>query len=347
MRKRKPESSDVEEGSAAKELSSGPSRAGRLTPLDIQQIEFRRSFKGYDEREVDEFLDRLTEDFAAALDEAQRLRDRAEGGLGAVVAGGTEAAPKRTANEIVQRARKDAARIVRDAQERATAIGAAALGPGTGGERAAGGPRDRATIAPFIAKEREFLTSLATLVQGHAETVRAMASSAQRGTEPAPNAPAPGQPQGRRAPKPEPEPGPEAAKQPGQRTAEPRPASAPRPADREPASASRSGSSPDAPEAGAPPTSPTTTPATKPLPAAMPTPSTERTPPESEEAERPARPSEQSKASGASSGGSAAPTPPGEGHVTIPEPDPAGVKRGDHKLAEGDPSLRELFWGEE
>ena len=176
MRKRKPESSDVDEGSAAREQSSGPSRAGRLTPLDIQQVEFRRSFKGYDEREVDEFLDRLTEDFAAALDEAQRLRDRAEGGLGAVVTGGARTGSTRTADEIVQRARDDAARIVREAQERATAIGAAALGPGT----AVGGAGDRSTIAPFIAKEREFLTSLAALVQGHAEAVRGMASSAQK-----------------------------------------------------------------------------------------------------------------------------------------------------------------------
>lgn len=74
----------------------------------------------------------------------------------------------------------------------------------------------------------------------------------------------------------------------------------------------------------------------------MPTPSTKRPPRTSEEEARQAKPSE-----GSSASGSGAPTPPGEGHVTIPEPDPAGAKRGDHKLAEGDPSLRELFWGEE
>ncbi len=307
MRKRKPESSDVDEGSAAREQSSGPSLAGRLTPLDIQQIEFRRSFKGYDEREVDEFLDRLTEDFAAALDEAQRLRDRAEGGLGAVVTGGAQTGSKRTADEIVQRAKDDAARIVREAQERATAIGAAALGPGT----AVGSAGDRETIAPFIAKEREFLTSLATLVQGHAEAVRGMASSAQKtGVQR------------------------ETAKQTGQRAPGPRKASAATP------------TTPTATPRTSPTTPPTVTPATpsptQPLPAAMPTPSTKRPSPTSEEEVRPAKPSE-----GSSAGGSGAPTPPGEGHVTIPEPDPAGTKRGDHKLAEGDPSLRELFWGEE
>ena len=336
MRKRKPESSDVEEGSAAREQPSGPSRAGRLTPLDIQQIEFRRSFKGYDEREVDEFLDRLTEDFAAALDEAQRLRDRAEGGLGAVVAGGTPTGSKRTADEIVQRARDDAARIVREAQERATAIGAAALGSGTSREAAVRGAGDRATIAPFIAKEREFLTSLATLVQGHAEAVRGMASSAQKAMPAAATqetGPRPGTTTTGAGTEPGKGPGRETGKQPGQRASEPRKASTP---------TSSPTSPPTSPTVTPPVTPPAAPPATKPMPAAMPTPSTERTPRKPESA-RPARPSEGSS----DSGGSGVPTPPGEGHVTIPDPDPAGAKRGDHKLAEGDPSLRELFWGEE
>jgi DivIVA domain-containing protein len=336
MRKRKPEPSDIDEGSAAREQASGPSRAGRLTPLDIQQIEFRRSFKGYDEREVDEFLDRLTEDFAAALDEAQRLRDRAEGGLGAVVTGGTPTGSKRAADEIVQRARDDAARIVREAKERATAIGAAALGPGTSSEAAVRGAGDRATIAPFIAKEREFLTSLATLVQGHAEAVRGMASSAQKAGAPA----TPAQEAGPRpgtttagtttgtttgtGTEPRTGPGRESGKQPGQRAPEPRRASTATP------------TTPTSSPATPPTTTPPAPPATDPMPAAMPTPSTERTARKPETA-RPAKPSE----------GSGAPTPPGEGHVTVPDPDPAGAKRGDHKLAEGDPSLRELFWGEE
>ncbi len=332
MRKRKPESSDVDEGSAAREQPSGPSRAGRLTPLDIQQIEFRRSFKGYDEREVDEFLDRLTEDFAAALDEAQRLRDRAEGGLGAVVAGGTPTGSKRTADEIVQRARDDAARIVREAQERATAIGAAALGPGTSKEAAARGAGDRATIAPFIAKEREFLTSLATLVQGHAEAVRGMASSAQKAM-PAAAAQEAGPRPGTTTTGTGTEPGrARAGRRGSSRGSERRSLARRRRADVPPTS------SPTSP----PVTPPAAPPATKPMPAAMPTPSTERAPRKPESA-RPARPSEGSSDSGASG----APTPPGEGHVTIPDPDPAGAKRGDHKLAEGDPSLRELFWGEE
>ena len=336
MRKRKPESSDVDEGSAAREQSSGPSRAGRLTPLDIQQIEFRRSFKGYDEREVDEFLDRLTEDFAAALDEAQRLRDRAEGGLGAVVTGGAQTGSKRTADEIVQRARDDAARIVREAQERATAIGAAALGPGA----PVGGAGDRATIAPFIAKEREFLTSLAALVQGHAEAIRGMASSAQKAGAQAPAAREEGRRPAASRPGTGTEPGPgverETAKQAGQRAPEPRKASTATP------TTSTSTSTPKTSPTTPPTATPATPPPTQPPPAAMPTtPSTKRPSTTSEEA-RPAKPSE-----GSSAGGSAAPTPPGEGHVTIPEPDPAGAKRGDHKLAEGDPSLRELFWGEE
>jgi DivIVA domain-containing protein len=170
MRKNKAEGAEADDG-GTRRAPTGSGPAGRLTPLDIQQVEFRRSFKGYDEREVDEFLDRLTEDFAAALDEAQRLRDRAEGGLGTVVAGtADQAAARREAEEITRRAREEAARIVRDAEARAAqAPMPAPLAEG-----------DRAAISAFLSTERAFLTSLASLVQGHAETVKGMAATAQR-----------------------------------------------------------------------------------------------------------------------------------------------------------------------
>ena len=38
--------------------SSGPRK---VTPVDIQQKEFRLAFRGYSEREVDQFLDDVTE----------------------------------------------------------------------------------------------------------------------------------------------------------------------------------------------------------------------------------------------------------------------------------------------
>jgi len=52
----------------------------RLTPIDIQQAVFRRAlFRGYREEEVDDFLDRVTEEIALLLEEQRRLRDQAAG----------------------------------------------------------------------------------------------------------------------------------------------------------------------------------------------------------------------------------------------------------------------------
>jgi DivIVA domain-containing protein len=53
MRKKKTE----DEAALTPEASTSRQR---LTPADIQQAEFRLSMRGYNEREVDELLDRLT-----------------------------------------------------------------------------------------------------------------------------------------------------------------------------------------------------------------------------------------------------------------------------------------------
>jgi cell division initiation protein len=293
MRKRKAEADEIDGGTSPQPVA-GAGRSGRLTPLDIQQVEFRRSFKGYDEREVDEFLDRLTEDFAAALDETQRLRDRAEGGLGAVVAGAPNPeASRREAERVVAAAREEAERIVREAEARAAAIAASAqpAGPMSAG--------DRAAISSFIGVERAFLTSLASLVQGHAEQVKGMASSAQR------------------------------------RAAPPTPSTHP-----------ASGGAPPVPERRSGATAHSTVTADADSAPGGGRPSAVGQPPPGRPDEEASSPSRQPATGPRERAAAGPPTPPGEGHVTIPEPRPAGVG-GDPDLAEGDPALRELFWGEE
>jgi len=145
-----------------KQEQDAPTAAdGRVTPADVQQAEFRLAFRGYSERDVDAFLDRITEDMSFYMEENQRLRAGA-GLLPASPAGGGEA------DEIVARAREEAAAIVRRAEEDAAAIGAAAgIGAGGAGDT-------RAVVAPFLNQEREFLQSLGTLVQGHAEEIKQM-----------------------------------------------------------------------------------------------------------------------------------------------------------------------------
>ena len=133
-----------------------PAAAGtRITPEEVQQVEFRLAFRGYNERDVDAFLDRITEDLSAYAAEAQP---------GGAVAGG--AASSAEAQQIVARAREEADEILRRAREDAANIRATAAPAGSGDARAA--------VAPFLNNEREFLQSLGTLVQSHAEEIKQM-----------------------------------------------------------------------------------------------------------------------------------------------------------------------------
>lgn len=129
---------------------------GRITPKDVQEVEFRLAFRGYNERDVDAFLDRVTEDLAAYLEELEQLR---AGGAATPTAPDVQAA-RAEADRILEEARAEADRILAEARARAAALGA-------GGDT-------RAAVAPFLNREREFLQSLGRLVQSHAEEIKAM-----------------------------------------------------------------------------------------------------------------------------------------------------------------------------
>lgn len=49
-----------------------------LTPLDIHNKEFKRGFRGYNEEEVDEFLDRIVRDFEKLSQENSELKETVE-----------------------------------------------------------------------------------------------------------------------------------------------------------------------------------------------------------------------------------------------------------------------------
>ena len=163
----------------AKDTTKGPARAGTprmVTPLEIQQKEFAVSrFGGYRMKDVDEFLDVLTESAQAMLAENERLRRQA--GTAAPIVGAPDLDDvSRQADEIIQRARDEAARIVAEAKERAASMA------GTSAATAAAqvtNEEERAAVNVFLAQEREFLQSLAALVQGHAESVKGMARRAR------------------------------------------------------------------------------------------------------------------------------------------------------------------------
>jgi DivIVA domain-containing protein len=154
-----------------------------ISPLEIQQKEFRYArFGGYKMRDVDEFLDRVTEGMSAVVTENERLRT---GGSSAPPVVGTPDLEDvgRQADEIIQRARDEAERIVADARARVQTAGAAT---GVAAVADGGSEEERAAVNAFLAKEKEFLQSLAGLVQGHAGSVKEMAKAARtRGIAPA------------------------------------------------------------------------------------------------------------------------------------------------------------------
>src|SRR5436190_3850440 len=116
------------------EISAGVSRP-RMTPAEVQQQQFRRSFRGYDEQEVDDFLDRVTEDLGAMLEEIQALKEQAGRALTTPVGGASDAAEaSRAVADIRRRAREEADAIIRSAEARAEAIANGARARGTGPE---------------------------------------------------------------------------------------------------------------------------------------------------------------------------------------------------------------------
>ncbi len=300
MRKKK----DRPEGSFAE-----PQPVTRLGPLDVQQKEFgvMRVGGGYRMRDVDEFLDEITNSMTALVEENRRLREQV--GSGAMIGAPDLGEVSRQADEIIHRAREEAARIIFEARAERPASTAP---PGAG---------DRAAISAFLSREREFLQGLAGLVQGHAEAVKGMARDARdAATAGAAAATAAEAPSGTRT-TPDPErtpPDPERMPpDPERTTTAPEPTVRPAPTPEPPPVAA----------AAAAPVDPSGDPATR-AEAARPAPQDDVTTP-APSADRPTEAIEEP--------------------VRVDEPEHANVGRaeGDETPEEGDRSLRDLFWGED
>lgn len=138
----------------------------RVTPVDIQQKEFRLAMRGYNERDVDQFLDEVTEEIARLYADNKRLREEVEFGRTTRL----ETTGAAEADGILRQAREEAARIIAEATARASTIGAA--------PQPSGGPASGSSAPPseimgiFLARERAFLQNMANLIQAHAEGVK-------------------------------------------------------------------------------------------------------------------------------------------------------------------------------
>ncbi|MCY0880148.1 MAG: DivIVA domain-containing protein [Firmicutes bacterium] len=98
-----------------------------LTVLDIANKEFKTSLRGYNQDEVDEFLDEVMRDYEALLRENEELRQNTAG-MGEKLEQyraleqtlqNTLVVAQSTADEMKQAARKEAELVVREAEQRA------------------------------------------------------------------------------------------------------------------------------------------------------------------------------------------------------------------------------------
>jgi DivIVA domain-containing protein len=147
------------------EIATSHLEPKRVTPVDIQQKEFRLAMRGYNERDVDQFLDEVTEEVARLYADNKRLREEVEFGKTTRL----ETTGAAEAEGILRRAREEAARIIAEATARASTVGAPAP---------SGGPAPGLTapsneiMGIFLARERAFLQNMANLIQSHAEGVK-------------------------------------------------------------------------------------------------------------------------------------------------------------------------------
>lgn len=101
-----------------------------LTPLDIHNKEFNRGFRGYDEDEVNEFLDQIIKDYEIILREKKELADKVvdlderlahfvniESTLSKSILIAQE-----TAEEVKRNAQKEAQLIIKEAEKNADRI---------------------------------------------------------------------------------------------------------------------------------------------------------------------------------------------------------------------------------
>lgn len=107
-----------------------------LTPLDIHNKEFTRGFRGYDEDEVNDFLDQIIKDYEVVIREKKQLEETVRkleervGHFSTIeeTLNKTILVAQETAEEVKQNATKEARLIVKEAEKNADRIINEALG---------------------------------------------------------------------------------------------------------------------------------------------------------------------------------------------------------------------------
>lgn len=101
-----------------------------LTPLDIHNKEFKRSFRGYEEDEVNEFLDQVIKDYEALIRENKELQNQVQATQERLdhfsnieeTLSKTIIVAQEAADEVKGNSKKEAQLIIREAEKNADRI---------------------------------------------------------------------------------------------------------------------------------------------------------------------------------------------------------------------------------
>jgi cell division initiation protein len=101
----------------------------RITPLDIYQQEFKRVLRGVDPDEVEDFLERVADDYEQIIKENAALKEQIESLKAQLAADGKmeqvgdlETATREEAANITREAKKEADNLIREARKEADNI---------------------------------------------------------------------------------------------------------------------------------------------------------------------------------------------------------------------------------
>lgn len=142
----------------------------RLTPLDIHQKEFSRSLRGFDEREVDAFLDSVADEIERLFKENIDLTERNESLEEKVrqyqdmerTLHNTLLSAQRSADDLMRTTRQEADAVLKDAEVKAKDIIHSAL---TDKQKAT------SELARIKQAEEEFRASFKRLLQQHLNSI--------------------------------------------------------------------------------------------------------------------------------------------------------------------------------
>lgn len=167
----------------------------RITPLDIYQQEFKRVLRGVDPDEVEDFLERVADDYESLIKENAALKEQiaslsmsektkqpdAPKATTEKNANGAIREAKKEADSLIREARKEAGNIVRKAQNEASELRSKVVPDENAHEEAAAKADEfaekvkanelelRREISRLLAKKERFLIEYRELLEKHLE----------------------------------------------------------------------------------------------------------------------------------------------------------------------------------